>query len=143
MTNEPFDPVIRSQADLESAWRQLMEPLGFGGWSLWLMLVQPDDTPARQLTRIEECEGHPEPAMLAGLAEMLRHLIGDAGPGHRWAILRSRPGRGGVDDLDRAWARGIYEACAVGGVPLEVVHLATDEVLVPIPMDDVGYVRAS
>lgn len=138
-----FEPVIRSQTDLEAAWRHLMEPLGFGGWSLWLMLVQPDGTPVRQLTQIEECFGTPEPQMLTNLAWVLGELIDGADPGHRWALLRSRPGRGGIDELDRIWARGIYEAAASAGVPLEVIHLATDDTLVPIPFDEVGYVRAS
>ena len=108
-----------------------------------MFLIRPDDTPVPQITQIEECVGAPEGDMMANLADGLRLVIEDAGPGHRWALLRSRPGRGGIDDLDRAWARGIYEGCAAAGVPLEVVHLATDDTLVPIPMDDVGYVRAS
>ena len=49
-----FRPVISSQADLEAAWRFLMQPLGFSGESLWFMLVEPDGTlisgPARRGT---------------------------------------------------------------------------------------------
>lgn len=138
-----FDPVIRSQSDLEAAWRHLMQPLGFGGTSLWMMLVQPDDTLVRQITQIEECDGPPDPELLTNLAGILRALIDGAEPGHRWALLRSRPGRGGIDQLDRVWARGLYEAAAAAGVPLEVVHLATDVTVAPIGMDEVGYVRAS
>jgi len=147
MTNDadpdPYHPVIQSQADLEAAWTTLMQPLGFGGWSLWLMLLQPDNTAVPALTQIEECVGAPEPEMLAGLAGILDELIEGAEPGHRWALLRSRPGRGGADDLDRTWARGIYAACAAAGVPLEVIHLATDDTVMPLPMDEVGYLRAS
>ena len=45
--------------------------------------------------------------------------------------------------MDRDWAGAIYQATDAAGVPVEVIHLATDDTLVPIPMDEVGYVRAS
>ena len=36
-----YRPTVRTQAELERVWRHLMEPLGFGGHSLWLMVIEP------------------------------------------------------------------------------------------------------
>ena len=44
MTDQPFAPVLRTQADVEQMWRRLMTPLGFPGCSLWMVVVQDDRT---------------------------------------------------------------------------------------------------
>ncbi len=54
MTDETFRPIIHGQADLEDAWRTLMEPLGFSRRSLWLMFIDADDRAMPQLTEIED-----------------------------------------------------------------------------------------
>ena len=54
MTDETFRPIIHGQADLEDVWRNLMEPLGFSGRSLWLMFIDADDRAMPQLTQIED-----------------------------------------------------------------------------------------
>jgi hypothetical protein len=136
---ETFRPTLRTQADLEQTWRRLMEPLGFSGSSIWMLLVGPDDRPFPQITQIEECDAPPTPDQLAGFAEMVRDLLGDvAPPGGRWAFLRSRPGGPGVTDLDRAWARALLDACRDRDVPTEVMHLATDVDVVPLPYDELA-----
>jgi hypothetical protein len=137
MTSEmPFRPLIRTQADLEHAWRHLMEPLGFSGHSIWMMLVDGDDRPIPQLNEIEDAVEPPEPGEVDGLAELLRRLHADVAPQARFAFLRSRPGGGGINPDDRGWAHALYDAARRARVPIEVVHLATDHDLVPIPMDD-------
>lgn len=133
--SEPFRPTIRTQVDLERAWRFLMEPLGFSRTSVWMMLLDADDHPHSRLTEIEDCVGPPEPEGLAGFAEVARLLLADLAPAGRWAFLRSRPGGSTVTAEDRAWARGLVEACRAAGVPTEVVHLATDCDVVPLPWD--------
>ncbi|QCW49241.1 hypothetical protein FE634_00290 [Nocardioides dongxiaopingii] len=133
----PHRPVIRSQADLERAWRHLVEPLGFSAHSTWMMLIDAEDHPLPQLTQVEDCDRVPEPEVLTGFAELAAHLLDDVAPGGRWAFLRSRPGAG-VTDVDRAWARGLVEACRELGVPTEVVHLATDVDLLPLPLDSLA-----
>lgn len=90
-----FDTPIRTQADLERLWRELMEPLGFGGMSIWLMLIGPDDIAIRQLTQIEDAVEPPDAEQLAGFGLMLSRLRDQMAPGGRWAFLRSRPGGGG------------------------------------------------
>lgn len=133
--SEPFRPTVRTQADLEHTWRHLMEPLGFSRRSVWMMLLDDDDRPRPGLTEIEGCERPPEPDLLAGFADLARTLLDDVAPRGRWAFLLTRPGGAGVTDTDRAWAHGLVTACRAAGVPTEVVHLATDVDLVPLPYD--------
>jgi hypothetical protein len=131
-----YCPVIRTQSDLERTWRHLMEPLGFRGHSLWFMLIGPDDHPLPGLTEIEDSEEVPAPDELATLGEMLSTLLAAIAPGGRVAFLLSRPGRDGVTTRDRDWASALYSALPAAGVPTEVVHLATDLSVQPLPMDD-------
>ncbi|MFB9315323.1 hypothetical protein [Nocardioides plantarum] len=133
--SEPFRPTIRTQADLERAWRHLMEPLGFSRSSVWLMLLDADDRPLPGLTEVEGCDEAPDPDLLAGFADLTRTLLDDLAPAGRWAFLLSRPGGTGVTEVDRAWAHGLVRACREAGVRTEVVHLATDVDLVPLPYD--------
>jgi hypothetical protein len=137
MTDDmPFRPLIRTQADLEHAWRQLMEPLGFSRHSIWMMLVDGNDRPIPRITEIDGAVEPPEPEEVDGLAELLRRLHADVAPRARFAFLRSRPGGGGINPDDRGWAQALYDAARLARVPIEVVHLATDHTLIPIPMDD-------
>ena len=43
---------------------------------------------------------------------------------------------GGPNPDDLGWAQALYDAARLARVPIEVVHLANDHELVPIPMDD-------
>lgn len=132
----PFRPIIRCQADLEHAWRHLMEPLGFSRHSIWMMLIGDDDRPIPRITEIDGAVTPPEPREVDGLAELLRRLRADVAPRARFAFLRSRPGGGGVGPDDRGWAEALYAAARLARTPIEIVHLAHDHDLVPIPMDD-------
>jgi hypothetical protein len=131
---EPFHPVIRSQADLEALWKKLMGPGGFGGHSLWMLLID-DEIALPQITEITDAIDPPDDDMVASLATVLRGL---AGEGRRFAFLRSRPGHGGLTADDRAWARSLYDAGRLADVPLEVVHRASNHDLVAVPMDEVA-----
>ena len=137
---DPFRPKICTQADLERVWRHLMEPLGFSRHSVWLMLIDSDDRPIRQLTEIEDSVTPPDDEMLAGLSHVLGHIAAED-PGSRWAFLRSRPGSARITDTDRDWARFLHRACHDAGVGSDVVHLATDEAVLPLPMDELGVRR--
>ena len=125
-----FRPTIRTQADLEEAWRTLMGPLGFSQHSVWLMLVDASDRPDPHLSRIDEADDPPTTAELSGFAEMLRTLHAELVPGGRVAFLRSRPGPAGVTADDRAWAAALHEIGRRAGVPVDVVHRACDVDLV-------------
>jgi hypothetical protein len=99
-----YCPVIRTQSDLERVWRQLMQPLGFGGHSLWFMLIREDDQPVPGLTEIEDSEEVVSADELAALGELLASLMKAVAPGGRVAFLLTRPGRDGVTARDRDWA---------------------------------------
>ncbi len=147
-TNRPHpptdpDPVVRSQADLERLWRTLMQPLGFRTTSTWLLIVDRDDRPFRQLTEIAGSHDLPDDEQLEGFGEMLTMLTTEVVPGGRVAFLRTRPGRGGVVDHDREWAAVLYAAARRAGVPCEVVHVATDTDLWPVPLDDLAVRRSA
>jgi hypothetical protein len=131
----PFRPVVRSQSDLEAVWKHLMGPWGFGGHSVWLLVIDSDDRPFPQITEITEALEPPDDETISSLATVLSGLAAD---GRRFAFLRSRPGHGGVTDDDRAWARSLYDAGRRAGVPVEVVHRACDDDLVAVPMDEVA-----
>jgi hypothetical protein len=138
---ESYRPTVRTQADLEQVWRHLMEPLGFGGRSVWMMRVASDGCAVPHLLEITEADDAPTPAESGSFAGLLRDLNA-ADPGGSFAFLRSRPGRG-IDDTDRGWAGFLYDAGRAAGVRLEVVHLATDVDLVPLPLDEVGLSRSA
>ncbi len=135
---DTYRPTIRTQADLERAWRHLMEPLGFSGCSVWMLLVDADDHPVPQVTQIEDCDAPPGADQLTDFADLARGLLDEIAPGGRWAFLRSRPGGSGVTDLDRSWARALLDACRDRDVPTEVMHLATDVDVVPLPYDELA-----
>lgn len=133
-----FEPTIETQSDLEDAWRTLMQPLGFGGHSLWMMLIQSSGKPLPNLSQIEGTVTPPSPAEQESFVQFLRNLREEMRTGERMVFLRSRPGRAVVDPVDRAWARSLYAACRDAGVGTDVVHLAGDDDVVPIPLDDLA-----
>jgi len=133
MTDETFRPILHGQADLEDAWRTLMEPLGFSSRSLWLMFIDTDDRPMPQLTEIEDLPLALGDEELVGLRQLLSHF---RDTGLRPAFLLSRPGAGGLTAADRRCAAQVLEACRAEAMEVEVMHVATDTVLAPVPMDD-------
>lgn len=142
MTDSPLTPTISTQADLQDAWRKLMGPWGFGGHSIWMMLIL-DDRPLPQLTEITDAEEPPDTELVAGLVEVLQRLDRELAPGARFAFLRSRPGVDAITGVDRAWASTLYDAARRAAVPCEVVHLATRGAVRPVPQDDIGVAATS
>ena len=131
-----YRPTIRTQQDLQDAWRFLMSPLGFSTTSTWIMLIDADDQPVPQVTQIDDPDRPPTRDDLAGLVDVVKELRDELVPGGRVAFLRSRPGRPAISRDDRAYASGLYDACRLAELPIEVVHLACDTDVVPLPMDD-------
>jgi hypothetical protein len=141
MTDDPYRPAVHTQADLEAVWRHLMEPLGFGRSSVWLMRIDRDARAVPQLLEITDFDGPPETIDRDSFADLMRTLDADD-PGGSFAFLRSRPGTG-LRPEDRAWACFLYDAGRCAGVRLEVVHLATDAQLSPLPLDEIGVRRSA
>ena len=132
------DDLINSQADLEQVWRGLMEPLGFARTSLWIVFLHPDGRPHKTLIEVPAPDQMVAPDPTAPeLLDLLEEWTTERVPGGRVAFLRTRPGRGGLDQSDRLWAAALYAAAQVAGVPCEVVHAANDDRLVPVPLDEI------
>ena len=132
MTEDAFRPLLHTQSELESMWRRLMTPLGFDGHTLWMVVVK-DDRPIPQLMEIVEVSEPPEGEDVEAFAHV---LLGLARPDTRFAFLRSRPGSGSPDAVDRAWARALYDAGRRAGARIEVVHVAHDHDVLPVALDD-------
>ena len=132
-----FRPTISSQSDLEATWRHLMTPLGFSGHSVWLMLIDAEGQALPQLTEIADAVDVPDDEQVQQLGSFIAMLVSEVLPGGRVAFLRSRPGSDGVTAADRSFAAALYAATTAAGTPAEVVHLATDVAVTPLPMDDV------
>ncbi|MCF6376436.1 hypothetical protein L2K70_02365 [Nocardioides KLBMP 9356] len=141
MTEELFQPTIRTQADLESAWRRLMGPWSFGGRSVWMMLIQ-DDVPLPQLTEITDAD-EPDDLFRANFGTVLTLLRDDVVPRVSFAFLVSRPGSGFLTAPDRRWAAALYEITKDAGVPCEIVHLGTKGAIRPIPPDQLEPMASS
>lgn len=138
-----YQPVIRTQADLEGVWRFLMQPLGFGGESLWFVHIAADGTMLPHVTQVEQLPASPDAEQVSDFVGFLHEVITQEGDvGERVAFLRSRPGRGGPTARDRAWAAALVLACRRVGLPCEVVHLATDLDVMPLPGEDLVLVPA-
>lgn len=131
--------MLTSRAAVERAWRNLTHGVSFDRHSVWVLLIDAEDRPATRVIEIEDAVLAPlgdEVAPFAEfLAELARHV--PAQP-CRVAVLRSRPGGGRPTAGDRAWATAMYAAARRAGLPCEVVHFASDDVLVPLPPDDVA-----
>lgn len=137
---DPLDPsdlvVVDDQVRLLRTWRHLLERERLDRHSLWLMLIDEHDHPIPGLVELEGCPEQPVASELDSLVVMLRTLLDDLAPGGRVAVARSRPGTHPVDAADRRWAAEIHAACRRGGVPSDLVHLATRDRVVPLPPDD-------
>src|SRR5215203_5468077 len=137
------DELINNQADLEQVWRGLMEPLGFNRTSLWIVFLHPDGQPHKTLIEVPAPDRMTAPDPTAPeLLDLLEEWTTERVPGGRVAFLRTRPGRGGLDQSDRLWAAALYAAAQVAGVPCEVVHAANDDRLVPVPLDEIDSLTA-
>ncbi|WGL51689.1 hypothetical protein P5P86_17235 [Nocardioides sp. BP30] len=134
---EPFAPTLLSQTDVEQMWRALMQPLGWRARALWFVLVAADDRPLPRICEIAELPDEIDPDGHAAAAELWRELLDDLLPEGRVALLLVRPGGGGPNGIDREIADGLYTACRGAGVPLEPIHLATDDDIWALPADEV------
>ena len=130
-------PTVHTQADLEGAWRQLIHPLGWSSRRFWMMLIDATGTVLPQLIEVDELDHPPDDHELEGGATFLRELVEMLHvPGARVAFLVCRPGTGRPGPEDRAWAGALLRMAQRAGVPCEPTHLATDEEIVPIPLDE-------
>ncbi|MDX6372058.1 MAG: hypothetical protein QOD98_1046 [Nocardioidaceae bacterium] len=144
MTNPNRPTIIRTQAELTEAWRHLIRPLGFHRRSVWLLLIDGDDRPTPVMTEVTDLPDAPEAEATDGFGHLLSDLLQQLDPAGRWALLLSRPGAHATDEMDRAWAGALYDTVRSRGIRHDTIHLATDDEIIPVPLDDVtSYLRAS
>ena len=131
----PFCPVLRTQVQLEAAWRHMVGPYRYSSRAPWLMMIASDDQPRPHVAEFTELPEFPDEALVEDLTRMLEASVDKVRPA-RLAFLVSRPGQDGARPADRAWARAALDVAAAVGVRADVVHLATDRGILPLPMDD-------
>jgi hypothetical protein len=131
----PDDPMPDQRA-LHERWCALMGELGFSRRALWLASVDVDRRMVPPLVKIEDYPRLPDPEDVRELLARCRAFVDDGAPDGSLAVLLSRPGRAGITDDDRAWARALIDAGRYARLPLEPLHLATDEDLVALAPDD-------
>jgi len=136
-----YRPILRTQADLDAAWRHLIGAFTFEGRSIWLMTIEADQRPFPHLTEFSGLDELPGTRFLRQLAGVLRRVFEEIPP-DRLAFLISRPGADGVRPADRAWALALHELARDLSLGSDVVHLATDRDIVPLPLDALGSVTA-
>ncbi|MDN5895895.1 MAG: hypothetical protein L0H93_17960 [Nocardioides sp.] len=139
----PFRPTIHTQSDLQDAWTRLMTPLGFGRRSVWWLLIAESGSPIPHLTEIEDADTPPageERDAFAGFLRDVVPVVGDSAGENptRIAFLLSRPGSQQVLPLDQEWAAALHDVARRSGLVCEMVHLATDMGILPLPPDALG-----
>jgi hypothetical protein len=127
---------VRTAPELEQLWRALLEPLGFGRRTLWLQLLAEDGLPAPQIIQIDDVPLEPDDRACRSLMGICSQVLEENAPGGSVAILLSRPGRDGMRDDDRRWARDLTAAGADASVDLWPVHFANDSRLLVFALDD-------
>lgn len=142
-TDDTFRPLIATQAQLERAWSVLMGPHDFATASLWVLVIRRDNRPFPHLLEVAEMPAAPD----EDDADLVARLIAEVSSGQRGfepmrsgdrlAFLISRPGPGVVSESDRCWARLLYAACREAEVASAIAHLATDDGVRPLPLDEV------
>jgi hypothetical protein len=143
MNEQPFRPVLRTQADVEKFWISICHPLGWRRHDLWAVIV---DGSGRPLPVVQDLRDRPvevDDEVVRGLVEVWRLVRDDLDPQARIAVLLCRPGPDAIVRTDREWAGAITAEAVSAGIPLEVVHLASDVAIRPIPLDDVTMAAGS
>lgn len=129
-------PPIRTQEDLHRLWRMLMGPLGFGGRSLWVHLIDDDANSTPVLVQVEDLPPLPDLAMRDNLKRYVKELV--AREGGSVAFLLTRPGRAGITAGDRRWAQTLDDVARRAGLQPWPVHRANDDELVVVAPDDLA-----
>lgn len=124
------DPVY-SPADLRQRWRALMGPLGFGQRLLWVGFIGRDRRMYKTMTQIP-MPPWPRRDYVDDVLVRLYWILYEFEPGTTPALLITRPGAGGVSQLDREWTAMLTDAAADRELPLEPIFRANDEAVVRI-----------
>lgn len=131
-------PVLRTQAEVARFWTTICQPLGWRTPELWVVLLDAEGEPFPSIHQIAELPNSPDEAAVAHLLTGCRMLLEELDPGGRVAMLLCRPGPALPTAFDRAWRGALADAARREGVELEVVHVASDAAITPLPLDAVA-----
>jgi hypothetical protein len=108
-----------------------MGPLGFGERLLWIGFVGRDRRLYKTMTQIP-MPPRPRRDYVDDVLVRLHWILYEFEPGTNAALLLTRPGGGGISQLDQQWAALLTEAAAERDVQLEPIFRANDESLVQV-----------
>lgn len=137
MTNTPFRPVLRSQSDVHAMWRAIIDPLGWHSHRLYVVLIDTDGRPLPLIHEVDDIRERMPADEADSIIRAFRLAQREAVPDGRCALLYCRPGAGGVNLADRLACLRLYAAAQIHRLPVEVIHVATDTEIVPVPLDEV------
>ncbi|MEJ7633209.1 hypothetical protein [Aeromicrobium sp.] len=131
-------PPVHTPADLEAAWRRLVEPLGFGSRQIFAILLDRRGLVLPSIVNVTDCPAAPDGQMLVNLARSLRTVLDDIDPDGSCALLWARPTGAGSRASDITWIRAITAAMAMQSLADWPVHSADDSVLRVMSPDDLA-----
>lgn len=108
-----------------------MQELGFGERLLWVGFVGRDRRLYKTMTQIP-MPPRPRRDYVDDILVRLRWILYEFEPGTTPALLLTRPGVGGLSQLDCDWATLLTEAAAEHDVQLEPIFRANDKSLVQV-----------
>ena len=122
---------VQSTADLRQRWRALIGELGFGQRLLWVGFLSRDRRLYKTMTQIPMPPG-PRRDYVDDVLVRLHWILYEFEPGTTPALLLTRPGGGGISQLDRQWVTLLTEVAAEREVQLEPIFRANDAALVQV-----------
>jgi hypothetical protein len=138
MTHRTFRPKLATQADVERFWTRICHPLGWDRHDLWFVLVDADGRPLPVVQDVRDRPVTVDPEVVRNLVDLWRRVCEELLPNGSIAVLLCRPGSAAVDPSDRDWAAAISAEAAAARVPLEIIHVASDVAITPLPLDEVA-----
>ena len=108
-----------------------MGPLGFGQRLLWVGFMGRDRRLYKTMTQIP-MPPRPRHDYVDDVLVRLHWILYEFEPGTTPALLLTRPGTGGISELDRQWVALLTEVAAERDLPLEPIFRANDECLVQV-----------
>lgn len=131
-------PPIHTPTDLETVWRRLIEPLGFGSRQIFAILLDRHGHVIPSIVNITDCPAAPDGRMVVNLARSLRSALDDVDPDGSCALLWARPSDAGTRTSDIAWIRAITAAMTMQSLGDWPIHSADDSVLRVMSPDDLA-----
>lgn len=129
---------VHSAAELESCWRELIEPLGFATRQLFAIMIDGEGEVFPHIVNITDCPYAPEQVMVANFAEILRDVSKAAGSDVTCAVVWARPTPAGTRESDLVWVRCLKTELTEAGLDDWPLHVADDSVLWVVAPDDLA-----